>query len=99
MQLFFYNCKDWTKVQYYWTAFFLSPLPELGALPSVWDTRQSPDYTRQKALGSDFVGKDVFAECLAECQKTLGKEKHSAKCKSKKMKQEKNLLGEACTSS
>jgi hypothetical protein len=39
-------------------------LPDSGALPSVWDTRQSPDYTRQRALGKDFIGKDVFAECL-----------------------------------
>jgi hypothetical protein len=31
-------------------------------------------------LGSDFIGKDVFAEC----QKILGKKKHSAKYKSKK---------------
>jgi hypothetical protein len=33
-------------------------------------TRQSPDYTRQRALGSDFISKDVFAECLSS---TLGK--------------------------
>jgi hypothetical protein len=39
-----------------------SSLLDLGHLPSVWDTRQSPDYTRQRALGSGFVGKDVFAE-------------------------------------
>jgi hypothetical protein len=39
------------------------------------------DHTRQRAFVSDFVGKDVFAEC----QKALGKEKHSAKCKSEKI--------------
>jgi hypothetical protein len=43
-----------------------------------------------RALGKGF----------AECQKALGKEKHSAKYKSEKiqkMKQEKKLLREACT--
>jgi hypothetical protein len=30
--------------------------------------------TRQRVLGKDFTGKDVFAEC----------KKHSAKCKSEK---------------
>jgi hypothetical protein len=48
-------------------------LPDSGALPSVPDTRQSPITlgkgfaecnTRQRALGSNFVGKDVFAECF-----------------------------------
>jgi hypothetical protein len=39
-------------------------LPDSAPLLSVWDTQQSPDYTRQRALDSDFVGKDVFAECL-----------------------------------
>jgi hypothetical protein len=37
--------------------------------------------TRQRALGKDFIGKDVFAEC----QKALSKEKHSAKYKLKKI--------------
>jgi hypothetical protein len=36
--------------------------------------------TRQRVLGKYFVGKDVFAEC----EKALGKEKRSAKCKSEK---------------
>jgi hypothetical protein len=30
--------------------------------------------TRQRTLGKDFIGKGFFAEC----QKALGKEKHSA---------------------
>jgi hypothetical protein len=42
--------------------------------------------TRQRTLGKDFIGKRFFAECFfstlgkdfAECQKALGKEKHSA---------------------
>jgi hypothetical protein len=50
------------------------------------------------SLPSAFCGKG-----FAECQKALGKENHSAKCKSEKiqkMKQEKKyLLGEACTAS
>jgi hypothetical protein len=48
--------------------------------------------TSQKALGKGF----------AECQKIVGKEKHSAKYKSKKIQKnetEKNeFIGEACTS-
>jgi hypothetical protein len=39
-------------------------LPDSGSLPRVWDTRQSPNYTRQRALGSEYSGKDVFAECF-----------------------------------
>jgi hypothetical protein len=43
-----------------------------------------------KTLGKDFIGKGFFAECFfrtlgkdfAECQKALGKEKHSAKISS-----------------
>jgi hypothetical protein len=43
-------------------------------------------HTRQRTLGKDFIGKGFFAECFfrtlgkdfAECQKALGKEKHSA---------------------
>jgi hypothetical protein len=46
-----------------------------------------------RALGKGF----------AECQKALGKEKHSAKCKSEKNSNDetgnKNLIGEACTAS
>jgi hypothetical protein len=42
--------------------------------------------TRQRTLGKYFIGKGFFAEYFfrtlgkdfAECQKTLGKEKHSA---------------------
>jgi hypothetical protein len=41
--------------------------------------------TRQRTLGKYFIGKRFFAECFfrtlgkefAECQKALGKEKHS----------------------
>ena len=39
-------------------------LPDSVNLPSARGTRQSPIYTRQRALGKKRVGKDVFAECL-----------------------------------
>ena len=41
----------------------LWPLLETHTLPSACGTRQSPKYTRQRALGKELIGKEAFAEC------------------------------------
>jgi hypothetical protein len=64
-------------------------LPESRSLPSGYFTLDkgfAECNTRQKTLDKYFIGKGFFAECFfrtlgkdfAECQKALGKEKHSA---------------------
>ena len=39
------------------------PLPDLASLLSASGTRQRLIYTRQRALGKQFIGTDLFAEC------------------------------------
>ena len=55
----------------------LWPLLETHTLPSACGTRQSPKYTRQRALGKELIGKEAFAECRKSTRQrfTLGKMK------------------------
>ena len=59
-----------------------STLPDTLTLPSACGTRQSPKYTRQRALDKELIGKEAFAECfLSDTRQRLCRvpEKRSAK--------------------
>jgi hypothetical protein len=69
-----------------------APLPDLPSLPSACKS--------YFALGKSFAKCCTRQRTLSE--KSVGKEEHLAKCKSKKIQKRNkkiNLLGEACTAS